>query len=79
MCSIAARTSWPNVSSPPLSPHHQVELSAALDRADRLLRAATTTLDVVDPSAEPAMWAMSQYFDELDHGGVTGCDLGGLV
>ena len=60
----------------PLSPYHQVELSAALERADQLLRAATTTLDVVDPRSEQAVWAMTQYFDELDKRFPTGFDPG---
>ena len=60
----------------PLSPNHQVELSAALVRADRLLRAATTTFDVVDPASEQAVWAIGQYFEELDRRFPTGFDPG---
>lgn len=60
----------------PLSPYHQVELSAALDRAERLLRAATTTFDVVDPRSDQAVWAISQYFEELDKRFPTGFDPG---
>ena len=60
----------------PLSAPHQAELSAALDKADRLLRAATTTFDVVDPASGQAVWAMSQYFEELDRRFPTGFDAG---
>ena len=60
----------------PLSAYHQAELSAALDRAERLLRAATTTLDVVDPGSEQAVSAMTQYFEELDQRFPTGFDAG---
>jgi DNA-binding MarR family transcriptional regulator len=60
----------------PLSSRHQVELSAALGKADRLLRAATTTFDVVDPRSEQALWAMTKYFDELHQRFPTGFDPG---
>jgi DNA-binding MarR family transcriptional regulator len=60
----------------PLSPRQQAELSAALATADRLLRAATVTFDVVDPRSDDALWAMNQYFAELDRRFPTGFDPG---
>ena len=60
----------------PLSPRQRVELSSALATADRLLRAATVTFDTADPSSQHAVWAMTQYFDELDRRFPTGFDPG---
>ena len=60
----------------PLSARQRVELSTALANADRLLRAATITLDTVDPGSEPAIWAMTQYFNELDQRFPSGFDPG---
>jgi DNA-binding MarR family transcriptional regulator/predicted GNAT family N-acyltransferase len=50
----------------PLPPRQRAELAAALATAERLLRAATVTFDVVDPRSDGAQWAMGQYFAELD-------------
>lgn len=50
----------------PLSARQRAELAAALTAAERLLRAATVRLDVVDPRSGDAQWAMAQYFAELD-------------
>lgn len=60
----------------PLSPRRREQLTEALATADRLLRAATVTLDVVDPSGDDAVWAMTQYFTELDERFPTGFDPG---
>lgn len=60
----------------PLSAPQQEALSEALATAERLLRAATVTFDVVDPRSEHAMWAMTQYFTELDRRFPTGFDPG---
>ena len=60
----------------PLSARQQTELSAALVTADRLLRAATVTFDVVDPQSEHALWAMTEYFNELDRRFPNGFDPG---
>lgn len=60
----------------PLSARQQAELSAALSTAETLLRAATVTFDVVDPRSADALWAMTQYFDELDRRFPTGFDPG---
>lgn len=50
----------------PLSARQRAELADALALAERLLRAATVAVDVVDPSAPDAVSAMAQYFAELD-------------
>ena len=60
----------------PLSPRHREQLSTALATADRLLRAATISFDIVDPLATDATSALSQYFDELDRRFVDGFDRG---
>jgi len=60
----------------PLSPKHREQLSTALATADRLLRAATVTFDVVDPQSGDALFALTQYFDELDRRFPTGFDPG---
>ncbi|MEZ5228537.1 MAG: helix-turn-helix domain-containing GNAT family N-acetyltransferase [Acidimicrobiales bacterium] len=50
----------------PLSEGQRRRLVDALATADRLLRAATVRLDVVDPSSDAAIDSMTAYFDELD-------------
>ena len=60
----------------PLSARQRDKLSSALAIADRLLRAATITFDVVDPRSDDALWAMTQYFDELDERFPNGFDPG---
>ena len=42
------------------------KLAAALDSAERILRAAEVEFVVVDPASDEAQWAMGQYFGELD-------------
>lgn len=49
----------------PLSDRQRRQLADALETADRLLRAATITFDVVDPRSDDALGAMTAYFDEL--------------
>ena len=50
----------------PLSDRQRGELAGALATAERLLRAATVTADVVDPSSPEARSSLAQYFGELD-------------
>jgi DNA-binding MarR family transcriptional regulator/GNAT superfamily N-acetyltransferase len=59
-----------------LSGRQRDELRQALATADRLLRAATITLTVVDPRSDDAIWAMTRYFDELDRRFPDGFDPG---
>jgi len=49
-----------------LSDRQRVRLAECLDQADRLVRAATVSLDVVDPASERARTAVAAYFRELD-------------
>lgn len=49
-----------------LSERQRVRLAECLDQADRLVRAATVSLDLVDPASEPARTAVAAYFRELD-------------
>ncbi len=58
----------------PLSERQRAELETALATADRLLRAATVTFDVVDPRSADARWAIREYFAELDVRFPTGFD-----
>jgi DNA-binding MarR family transcriptional regulator/GNAT superfamily N-acetyltransferase len=60
----------------PLSPRQRSELAAALSTAERLLRAATITFDVVDPRSAAARAATAEYFGELDRRFPTGFDPG---
>jgi DNA-binding MarR family transcriptional regulator/ribosomal protein S18 acetylase RimI-like enzyme len=60
----------------PLSSRHREHLSAALATADRLLRAATVSFDVVDPQSADALFALTKYFDELDRRFPDGFDPG---
>jgi hypothetical protein len=57
-----------------LSARQRAELCDALETAERLLRAATITFDVVDPRSDDALSAMTAYFDELDQRFPTGFD-----
>jgi DNA-binding MarR family transcriptional regulator/GNAT superfamily N-acetyltransferase len=50
----------------PLSDRQRAELASALATAERLLRAATITFDVVDPRSVAARAATAQYFGELN-------------
>jgi DNA-binding MarR family transcriptional regulator/GNAT superfamily N-acetyltransferase len=50
----------------PLTPRQQERLAEALATADLLVRAATVTLEPVDPTSPAAMRAMAAYFAELD-------------
>jgi len=49
-----------------LSDRQRVRLAESLDQADRLIRAATVSLDLVDPASEHARTAVAAYFQELD-------------
>ena len=49
-----------------LSERQRVRLAECLDQADRLVRAATVSLDLVDPASEHARTAVAAYFRELD-------------
>jgi DNA-binding MarR family transcriptional regulator len=49
-----------------LSERQRVRLAECLDQADRLVRAATVSLDLVDPGVESARTAVAAYFRELD-------------
>jgi DNA-binding MarR family transcriptional regulator/GNAT superfamily N-acetyltransferase len=60
----------------PLTEYQRAELTTALTTADRLLRAATITFDVVDPEDADATTAMRAYFAELDDRFVGGFDPG---
>ncbi|HEY5874197.1 MAG TPA: bifunctional helix-turn-helix transcriptional regulator/GNAT family N-acetyltransferase [Ilumatobacteraceae bacterium] len=51
----------------PLSERQRVELASALTTADRLLRAATVVIDLVDPRSPAARSALAEYFGELDN------------
>ncbi len=50
----------------PLSDRQRLELASALTTAERLLRAATVAIDLVDPRSSAARSALAQYFGELD-------------
>ena len=50
----------------PLTPRQRNQLVEALATVDRLVRAATATFDVVDPSSPDALTTMTTYFAELD-------------
>ena len=60
----------------PLSDRQRAALASALGTAERLLRAATVTVDAVDPRSVAARSAMAQYFGELDRRFPTGFDPG---
>ena len=63
----------------PLSDRQRQQLGEALATADRLLRAATATFDSVDPESADAIWALQQYFGELDRRFPTGFDAGSAL
>jgi len=50
----------------PLAPPQRARLADALATADRLLRAATVTIDEVAPDSTDARTALDRYFAELD-------------
>lgn len=60
----------------PLSDRQRSRLVEAIDVADRILRVATVSFDVVDPRSDAALAALSAYFDELDDRFPTGFDPG---
>lgn len=60
----------------PLTDRQRRQLDDALRSADRLLRVATLTFDLIDPSSEAAVGAMSAYFAELDERFSDGFDPG---
>lgn len=60
----------------PLDDRRRARLADALATADRLLRAASVTFDVVDPRSDDALIAMGHYFDELDERFPDGFDPG---
>jgi GNAT superfamily N-acetyltransferase len=49
-----------------LSDRQRARLAECLDQAERLVRAATVSLDLVDPASEHARTAVAAYFRELD-------------
>lgn len=49
-----------------LSDRQRVRLAECLDQADRLVRAATVSIEVVDPASADARTAVAAYFRELD-------------
>jgi GNAT superfamily N-acetyltransferase/DNA-binding HxlR family transcriptional regulator len=63
----------------PLSERQRQQLDEALATADRLLRAATMSFDAVDPESADAIWALQQYFAELDRRFPTGFDPGNAL
>lgn len=63
----------------PLSERQRQQLGEALATADRLLRAATMSFDAVDPESADAIWALEQYFAELDRRFPTGFDPGNAL
>lgn len=63
----------------PLTERQRARLAAALAEADLLVRAATVTLEAVDPMSAPARQAVGAYFAELDRrfpGGFDAVDQG---
>jgi len=50
----------------PLTPRQRARLAAALAEADLLVRAATVTLERVDPTSDLARTAVAAYVQELD-------------
>ena len=61
----------------PLSSRQRELLAESLAAAERLLRAASVTTEVVAPESDVAQSAMQQYFAELDRRFPTGFDPGG--
>ena len=62
-----------------LSPRQQARLADALNTAERLLRSATTTFATVDPKSPDAVWALEEYFTELDRRFPQGFDVAGAL
>jgi GNAT superfamily N-acetyltransferase len=60
----------------PLTSRQRDRLTEALGTADLLVRAATVSLDAVDPAAPAARAAMGRYFDELERRFTGGFDRG---
>jgi DNA-binding MarR family transcriptional regulator len=60
----------------PLTERHRRRLAEALDTADRLLRAATISIEEVDPETDKAETALRAYFAELDERFVDGFVVG---
>ena len=60
----------------PLTDRQRRRLTDALGTADLLVRAATVSLDVVDPAGPPARTAVEAYFAELDRRFPAGFDPG---
>jgi len=60
----------------PLTPRQQARLAEALATADLLVRAATVSLEAVDPVSAQAQQAMTAYFRELDARFPDGFDAG---
>lgn len=60
----------------PLTERQRDRLTEALATADLLVRAATVSLDAVDPASPPARLAMAHYFAELDRRFPDGFDPG---
>lgn len=58
-----------------LSDRQRARLAECLDQADRLVRAATVSLDLVDPGSESARTAVAAYFRELDETFTGGFDV----
>lgn len=50
----------------PLSPKQRAQLVEHLDQAERLVRAATVTMEVVDPASAQSKAAVDAYLAELD-------------
>jgi DNA-binding MarR family transcriptional regulator/N-acetylglutamate synthase-like GNAT family acetyltransferase len=63
----------------PLSDSQRSRLTDAIETADRLLRAATASFEVVDPGADAALWALGRYFEYLDATFDTGFDPGDVT
>lgn len=59
-----------------LSTRQRERLAACLDEADRLVRAATISLDAVDPGSADARTAVTAYLHELDVTFEEGFDVG---
>jgi DNA-binding MarR family transcriptional regulator/GNAT superfamily N-acetyltransferase len=60
----------------PLTPRQQQRLTEALGVADLLVRAATVSIETVDPASPPARESMARYFAELDQRFPQGFDPG---
>jgi len=58
----------------PLNSAQRARLVAAMDEVERLLTAATVTLDVVDPGHPDARHCLESYFGELEERFATGFD-----